>query len=182
MRDPFLSMDTLQSISVVVHRSLCSSKQTYDAYVERLKRGSPTRQESAQSHFCVYFLPFNAERKEVFLVHHKKSGLWLSPGGHIDRGETLLEALNREIVEELGVKDFFKVEARPFLLTITAIDNKAQPCKEHYDVWYLAPTDGHNFDIDPTEFHETRWLPIDEARKLVADAANVQALTVVENF
>jgi len=114
-------------------------------------------------------------------VHHKKSGLWLSPGGHIDGGETLLQALNREIDEELGIKDFF-AEARPFLLTITLIKNVILPCKEHYDVWFLLPTDGRNFNIDPTEFHETRWLAIDEARKLVTDAANVEALNAVERL
>jgi 8-oxo-dGTP diphosphatase len=115
----------------------------------------------------------------VFVV---KSGLWLSPGGHIDRGETLFEALNREIDEELGVTDFFREEPRPFLLTITPIENKVQPCREHYDLWYLVPTDGHGFDLDPTEFHETRWLAFDKARKVVTDAANGEALNAVEGL
>jgi 8-oxo-dGTP pyrophosphatase MutT (NUDIX family) len=175
-------MDTHQSISKVLERSLCENEKIYDAYIERLKSGLPTRDENARSHFCVYFLPFNTESRKVFLVHHKKSGLWLSPGGHIDHGETLLEALNREIDEELGVKSFFKEEARPFLFTITAIENMMLPCKEHYDMWFLLPTDGRNFNIDPTEFHETRWLAIDEARKLVTDAANVEALNVLERL
>jgi len=116
------------------------------------------------------------------VVHHKKSGLWLSPGGHIDSGETLLQAVNREIGEELGVKNFFKGEARPFLLTITRIENVMLSCKEHYDVWFLLPTDGRNFNVDRTEFHETRWLTIDEAREVVSDPANVQALKVLERL
>jgi|SRR5215467_3815785 len=89
---------------------------------------------------------------------------------------------HRETKEELGVHDFFKGEASPFLLTITQMENVMLPCKEHYDVWFLLPTDGRNFNIDPTEFHETRWLAIDEARKLVTDAANVEALNAVERL
>jgi len=133
-------MDTSESISLVLSRSLCGSQGIYDAYVERLGNGLPTRDENARSHFCAYFLPFNMESRRVFVVHHKKSGLWLSPGGHIDSGETLLQAVNREIGEELGVKNFFKGEARPFLLTITRIENVMLSCKEHYDVWFLLLT------------------------------------------
>ena len=93
-----------------------------------------------------------------------------------------MEALNREIDEELGVKDFFKEEQSPFLLTITPIENRVQPCKAHYDVWYLMPTDGSNFNIDPTEFHDTKWLTIDEARKIVTDKPNLEALEAVEKL
>jgi len=116
------------------------------------------------------------------MVHHKKSGLWLSPGGHIDKGETVVEALNREIDEELGVKDFYDIDPTPFLLTITPIENQSQPCKKHYDIWYLVETDGSNFNINPTEFHDTKWLTIDEARKIVTEPQNIKALNILEKL
>lgn len=175
-------MDTLQSISKILNNSICDSRKTYDAYLQKLKDGQPTRDEDPRAHFCVYFLPFNSENKKIFIIHHKKSSLWLSPGGHIDKGETLLEALNREINEELGVKNFFKNEQLPFLLTITPIDNEIQPCKAHYDIWYLASTDGLNFHIDPAEFHDVKWLTIDEAKKIITDKANVKALEIIEKL
>lgn len=175
-------MKTLQSISKILNSSICDSQETYDAYAQKVKEGAPTRDENPQSHFCAYFLPYNSETKKVFIIHHKKSGLWLSPGGHIDKGETLLEALNREINEELGVNDFFKEEQSPFLLTITPIENRVQPCKTHYDVWYLAPTDGSNFDVDPVEFLDMKWLTVEEARKIVTDEANIKALEIIEKL
>ncbi len=49
----------------------------------------------------------------------------------------------------------------------------------HYDVWFLVPTDGINFNVDPKEFHATKWLTIEEAERIVTDAANLKALEQV---
>lgn len=173
-------MDASQSILNILDRSLCDN-ETFDAYKKRHREGSLTRDENPATHYCVYFLPFDRSNNKVFIVHHKKSGLWISPGGHIDKGETLLEALNREIEEELGVKGFFKEEQSPFLLTITPIENRVQPCKTHFDVWYLVPTDGSNFNINPLEFNDTKWMAIEEAEKVVTDPANRQALETLKS-
>lgn len=169
-------------ISKIIDISICDSEKTHADFLKRLEEGAFTRDENPQSHFCAYFLPYNAKNKKIFIVHHKKSGLWLSPGGHIDKGEGLLETLNREIDEELGVKTFFKELPSPFLLTITPIENKVQPCKTHLDIWYLINTDGANFNVDPKEFHETKWLTVDEAEKIVTDSPNRKALEFVKTY
>lgn len=41
--------------------------------------------------------------QKVLLIHHRKSGLWLPPGGHMDLHETPDSALVREIKEELNL-------------------------------------------------------------------------------
>lgn len=174
-------MITQESISSIIKPDICFGENIYNDYIQRLVDGLPTRDENSQTHFCVYFLPYNQKEKKVFIVLHKKSGLWISPGGHIDKGETLFEALNREIDEELGVKDFFKEEPLPFLFTTTPIENKIQPCKKHYDVWYLVPTDGSDFNVDPQEFLDTKWLTLTEAKELMKDPANIKAIEILEN-
>ena len=40
---------------------------------------------------------------KVLLVHHKKLGLWLPIGGHINENETPDQALIREVKEEVGI-------------------------------------------------------------------------------
>ncbi|MDP2951336.1 MAG: NUDIX domain-containing protein [bacterium] len=125
-------------------------------FLSRAKSGLLTRDENPATHFCVYFLPFNKAEKKFFIIHHKKSGLWLSPGGHINKGENAWQAVNREINEELGMKNFFKIEPNPFLLTITPIEKDVRSCKAHYDIWYLVETDGSNFNLDPTEFFSAK--------------------------
>lgn len=170
------------------------SKELYDAlskskalnaevakkHTERIAEGNLTMDEDPVSHFCAYFLPYNPATKQVLFGHHKKSGEWLSPGGHIDKGESLLETLNREIHEELGVEKFFKVKPDPFLLTTTLIERDPRQCKKHFDVWHLMETDGSNFNVDMAEYHEVRWISIPEAKKLATDAANRAALNFLE--
>jgi len=175
-------MDTIQSIFKILNSSICDSPETSVAFLKRLKEGLPTRDENPKTHFCVYFSPYDSKNKKVFIVHHKKSGLWIFPGGHIDKGEILLETLNREVKEELGIESFFGKDQKPFLFTITRIENKVQPCKTHYDIWYLLPTDGSNFNINPSEFHDSKWLTTKEAKKIVVDKPNLRALEIIENL
>lgn len=157
-------------------------KDIAEKFLSRLKERSLTRDENTQTHFCVYFLPFNPEMKQVFIGDHKKSGLWLVPGGHIDQGENLFAATNREISEELGVANYFSEIPKPFLLTITHITNERQSCKTHYDIWYLMETNGSNFQVDFTEFHQVKWLSISEARKYVTDSSTLKSFEKIEKL
>ncbi|MFA6354466.1 MAG: NUDIX domain-containing protein [Candidatus Paceibacterota bacterium] len=169
-------------ISQILDKSICDSESTYENYLKRLGKGAFTRDENPQSHFCTYFFPHNVENKKVFIVHHRKANLWVSPGGHIDKGEGILETLNREINEELGVENFFKETPMPFLFTITLIENRIRSCKTHFDIWYLMNTDGSNFNVDPKEFYDTKWLTIPEAEEIVTDKPNLTALGIIKKY
>ena len=161
-------------------KSIINSSLTTDAvvsrYLERLSKGNLTRDEDPTSHYCAYFLPYNEKTKNVLIIHHKKSGLWLSPGGHIDKDERLLEALKREVFEELGVKDIVGETFKPFLLTITPINKTPHLCKEHFDIWFRIPTSEEDLNIDFQEFHDAKWLTPEEAGKIVTDGPNLEAL------
>jgi 8-oxo-dGTP pyrophosphatase MutT (NUDIX family) len=143
-------------------------------YLERIKLGNLTKKENPESHMCTYFAPYDPVAKQIFIGHHKKAGKWLFNGGHIDPNETLAEALKREISEEWGL-DYadFKIED-PQLLTICPINNPTkQPCLSHFDIWHFIPVNKDTFNPDmeklAEEFHEAKWLSIDEAMELNTD-------------
>lgn len=46
-------------------------------------------------------------RRGVVLLKHKRLGIWLQPGGHIDPGETPWDAALRESAEETGLQVSF---------------------------------------------------------------------------
>ncbi len=44
------------------------------------------------------------DQKQVLLAKRTDNGMWCIPGGHVDLGETLVQACLRELYEETGLK------------------------------------------------------------------------------
>lgn len=113
------------------------------------------------THLVTYFVIASPDMDRVLLVDHKKAGLWLPPGGHVDPDEHPKETVRREANEELRMNAEF-LYGEPILLTVTeTVGNLAK----HTDVslWYLLKGDpGQMLDYDPDEFNRIRWFKMDE--------------------
>jgi 8-oxo-dGTP pyrophosphatase MutT (NUDIX family) len=149
-------------------------------YLRLIQTRRLIRKEDPHHHVCVYFLPYRKKENSVFLVHHVKSGLWISPGGHVEKAETLQQAVVREMREELGVGLDVGSIAGPSLLTITEIDNAHQICRRHFDVWYFIHLPREEPRIDRDELHDGEWLEMPRARRRVTDKSNLLALQLLE--
>lgn len=112
-------------------------------------------------HLVSYFVMVSSEMNQILLVDHKKAGLWLPPGGHVDPGEDPKETVRREAKEELGIDAEFLFD-EPLLLTVTkTVGNVAR----HTDVslWYLLKGDPSQvLDYDSNEFHQIHWFGINK--------------------
>ncbi|MEK9147664.1 MAG: NUDIX domain-containing protein [Patescibacteria group bacterium] len=155
-------------------------------FLERFSMGNLTRDEDNKSHFCAYFAAYDPNAKEVFIGHHKKSGLWLFNGGHIDKDENLKQSVMREIGEEWGLDGNDFQIGSPALFTITEIDNPTkQACKHHYDLWYFIEADKNEFKPEESklmeEFHEAGWKKIDEAQNLIKGKNTLLAIEFVKD-
>ncbi len=87
----------------------------------------------------------------VVLLEHKRLGIWLQPGGHIDPGETPWDAALRESREETGLDVRFAGsiddEGVPELIHVDV--HAGGRGHTHLDVRYLI--DGGAADPDPPE-------------------------------
>lgn len=113
------------------------------------------------THLVAYFLVISPSRGHVLLVDHKKSGLWLPSGGHVEPEEHPFETVRREVREELGIEANFFEPIPLFVTVMPTVGNVTR----HIDVslWFLLkanPSDPVEFDSD--EFHQVKWFPIDD--------------------
>lgn len=166
--------------------SMFSTSPVFEEFTKRVNDGQLTRDENSISHSCVYFAGYDKETKKVFIGHHKKSGLWLFNGGHIDNGETPEEAVDREVSEEWGVKISHESIGEPRLLTIAPINNPNKSCRTHFDIWYFVSLTEKEFkpnqQLLETEFHVTGWKTFEEARELMNESANLLAIDTIEKL
>jgi len=103
---------------------------------------------------------------------HKRLGLWLQPGGHIEPGETPADGARREAEEETGLA-VRHPEGGPRLVHVDV--HPGPKGHTHLDVRFLLEAD----DADPVpqgdESPDVRWFTWDEAIA-VADAGLAGAL------
>ncbi len=90
MKKSKLSQNLRQLLSQLIVSQIDKSK-----FLHRLTKDKLTRDENIKYHICIYFAAYDPVAKQVFIGSHKKSGLWLFNGGHIEKGETLLDSLER---------------------------------------------------------------------------------------
>lgn len=117
-----------------------------------------TKAEGNPHHYCSFFLPYDASSGKIYLGHHIKADDWIPPGGHIEIGETPIDAAIREMKEELGV-EIKSSDITPFSLTVKQIIRPGK-CLTHYDVWHLVNIKEQPFNYLRSEYHDARWFTV----------------------
>ena len=111
-------------------------------------------------HLVSYFLLIDTAAHKVLLADHKKAGLWLPTGGHVEPDEHPRATVEREIREELGIEADFLLDT-PLFLTVTRTVGETAG---HTDVslWYVLRGDSTaSFEYDREEFNCVEWFAID---------------------
>ncbi|WP_255949728.1 NUDIX hydrolase [Streptomyces odontomachi] len=119
------------------------------------------------THLVCYFVVLDETRGELLLVAHRKAGLWLPTGGHVEPGEDPWGTVGRECREELAVDAVPSAVsgARPFFLTIT----RTRGQHRHTDVslWYVVRSSACDITaFDEEEFDAIRWMSL---RRVLAE-------------
>jgi len=115
--------------------------------------------------YCFVATAYVVRGGKTLLLKHKKLGLWLPPGGHIDDGETPDEAALREVREETGLTADFVVPTRgpnpadgrvEFLHPPQHVQVEEIPGHNHHVdfIYFLRARDG---DVKPGDGESPEW-------------------------
>ncbi|MBI2576299.1 NUDIX domain-containing protein [Candidatus Woesearchaeota archaeon] len=107
-------------------------------------------------------------KKGQVLVVNQNGNSWSLPKGHIERGETALEAATREIFEESGIKNLvFKKELGRYKRYRIGL-NEADDVSEQKEISMFLFTTGES-ELKPQDKQnpEARWVDKDEVAKLL---------------
>src|SRR5579871_4499535 len=83
----------------------------------------------------------NKDNSKALLMHHKKLGIWVQPGGHCDGNPDVLSVALKEAQEESGIQAIEPLSLSIFDIDIHAIPAiKTEPAHYHYDIRFLLHT------------------------------------------
>ncbi|MBN0042571.1 NUDIX domain-containing protein [Streptomyces actuosus] len=110
------------------------------------------------THLVSYFVVRDASRGELLLVAHRKAGLWLPTGGHVEPGEDPWAAVERECREELGIPAAASELTGPRPLFLTVTRTRGQGAHTDVSLWYVVDADADSVVAwDQEEFSAVRW-------------------------
>jgi 8-oxo-dGTP pyrophosphatase MutT (NUDIX family) len=96
----------------------------------------------------------------IVLLRHRRLGIWVQPGGHIDDGETPWDAARREAAEETGMAVRFLGD-EPELAHVDV--HPGGRGHTHLDLRYLCTAGDADPTPPPGESQEVGWFSWDAA-------------------
>ena len=90
-------------------------------------------------------------------AHDPGAGLWSLPGGRVEHGEYLSDALRREVAEETGLE----VDVQELVGILEVVGDP------HYVILdYFAEVTGDAAPVAADDVSDARWVPLDEVAGL----------------
>lgn len=137
---------------------------------------APFDEQADPTHVTASAIVVDGDR--VVLHRHKRLGVWLQPGGHIDADERPEDAVLREVAEETGLEAAHPPSG-PQLVHVDVHEGGRGHL--HLDLRYRLDAHATRFAPATGESSELGWFGVDEALALCdrsAGAAIMAALTV----
>ncbi|MEP6802263.1 MAG: NUDIX hydrolase [Acidobacteriota bacterium] len=139
----------------------------------------PFARANASGHVTGSAIVARPDGSAFLLIHHRKLGRWLQPGGHSDpEDRTVLETALREVREETGAGGLTPGNGGRLLdVDVHAIPaRELEPAHFHFDLRYLFLLDGEAGPGEPLEVSGVAWFSLEEAVRAGVDDSLARTL------
>lgn len=135
-------------------------RDSIERTLERLRQpGDPFDERDDDHHLTAS--AFVVSSRGVILHRHRRLGIWVQPGGHVDAGETPDEAAVRETFEETGLQTRHLSPVRLFHVDV----HPGPRGHTHYDLRYALVAAPLDPSPPPGESPEVYWFDFDAAQR-----------------
>jgi len=142
--------------------------ETYDNCFER---------SCLQGHFTGSAWILNQNYNKTLMVHHKKIGTWLQPGGHADGEEDLFTVGENEAKEETGLQEFISIKKDIFDLDIHLIPKyKEVAAHFHFDIRILMIAHDEEQTARSQESNDVKWIPLKTINRYIAKGSSINRM------
>lgn len=119
----------------------------------------------------ILFRKINGEVQYLLLKRNpEREGFWQPVTGGLEEGETRVEALEREVLEETGIENSVRIIEDVYYFELST------PLHEKEYVYGVEVLLTEEIEMDNKEHSEYRWCSFEEARKLLKWKENKEAL------
>lgn len=120
----------------------------------------------------------DAPSRRLLLHHHRRLDRWLQMGGHIDAGESVVDAALREAREESGLIELAFPSRQPFDIDVHAIPaGKGEPPHLHFDVRFVVrAAEPDAIRIATEESRDLRWFTLHDAEAAMKSPESARAI------
>lgn len=121
--------------------------------------------------------------RKHLLLHHRKLGKWLQPGGHADGDPDVAAVALKEAREESGLASLRLLDTAPLDIDVHLIPERLDAdgrlmddAHEHHDLRFLITAERDEQPAVSDESHAVRWCDADEVRRLTSEPSVLRLL------
>ncbi len=155
--------DAVRTLTAYVPRDEEQSRWREQFLAHLAAHPGATSRDGSPVHLTASVLVLDPTGTSTLLVHHRKAGVWVQPGGHLEPDDvTVAGAALRELAEETGLGGAaIAVALRGEPLELSRHAFAFGSCGEHLDVVHLVQADPSTPLLVSEESDAVAWWPLD---------------------